>query len=58
MHQIGTDKMYAVRMKDGEVWRGNIVVDMDNSSVDENWLKEKLLEARTIVQYMLPEIED
>ena len=58
MHQIGTDKMYAVRMVDGEIWKGNIVVDMDNGDVNEEALKERLMEAKTIVQYMLPEIEE
>ena len=58
MHQIGTDKMYAVRMVDGEIWKGNIVVDMNNGDVNEEALKERLMEAKTIVQYMLPEIED
>ena len=58
MHQIGTDKMYAVRMVDGEIWKGNIVVDMNNGDVNEEALKERLMEAKTIVQYMLPEIEE
>lgn len=58
MHQIGTDQMVAVRMKDGEVWKGNIVVDFDSSAVDIEVVKGKLMEAKAIVKYMLPEIEE
>lgn len=58
MHQIGTDKMCAVRMMDGEVWKGNIVVDFDESHINEDEVRERLKEARTLVQYMLPEIEE
>lgn len=58
MHQIGTDQMVAVRMKDGEVWRGNIVVDFDSNAVDIEVVKGKLMEAKAIVKYMLPEIEE
>lgn len=58
MHNIGTDKMCAVRMKEDGVWMGNIVVDFDDRYIDEEIVKEKLMEARTIVQYMLPEIEE
>lgn len=58
MHNIGTDKMIAVRMVEGGVWKGNIVVDFDNAKVDEDAVREKMNEARTIIQYMLPEIEE
>ena len=58
MHTIGTDKMCAVRMTDGEVWKGNIVVDFDSTPIDEAYVSERLNEARTIIQYMLPEIEE
>lgn len=58
MHQIGTDQMVAVRMKDGEVWKGNIVVDFDSCAVDIEVVKGKLMEAKAIVKYMLPEIEE
>jgi hypothetical protein len=58
MHNIGTDKMCAVRMKEDGVWKGNIVVDFDDRYIDEEIVKEKLMEARTIVQYMLPEIDE
>ncbi len=58
MHNIGTDKMCAVRMKDDGVWKGNIVADFDERSIDEAKVKDKLMEARTIVQYMLPEIDE
>ena len=58
MHTIGTDKMCAVRMTDGEVWKGNIVVDFDGTPIDEAYVTERLNEARTIIQYMLPEIEE
>ena len=58
MHTIGTDKMCAVRMADGEVWKGNIVVDFDSTPIDEAYVSERLNEARTIIQYMLPEIEE
>lgn len=58
MHQIGTDQMVAVRMKDGEVWKGNIVVDFDGNTLDIDKVKSKLMEAKSIVKYMLPEIEE
>ena len=58
MHNIGTDKMVAVRMAEGGVWKGNIVVDFDNAKIDENGVREKLVEARTIIQYMLPDIDE
>lgn len=58
MHQIGTDQMVAVRMKDGEVWKGNIVVDFDSNAIDAEAVQAKLMEAKAIVKYMLPEIEE
>jgi hypothetical protein len=58
MHNIGTDQMCAVRMRDGEVWKGNIVIDFDDSPIDKQLVTERLNDARTIIQYMLPEIEE
>lgn len=58
MHQIGTDQMVAVRMKDGEVWKGNIVVDFDANAIDAEVVQSKLMEAKTVIKYMLPEIEE
>ncbi len=58
MHQIGTDQMVAVRMKDGEVWKGNIVVDFDSASINADEVRAKLMEAKTVIKYMLPEIEE
>lgn len=58
MHQIGTDQMVAVRMKDGEVWKGNIVVDFDSNAIDAETVQSKLMEAKTVIKYMLPEIEE
>ena len=58
MHQIGTDQMVAVRMKDGEVWKGNIVVDFDSNAIDAEVVQAKLMEAKTVIKYMLPEIEE
>lgn len=58
MHQIGTDQMVAVRMKDGEVWKGNIVVDFDADAIDAEVVQSKLMEAKTVIKYMLPEIEE
>lgn len=58
MHQIGTDQMVAVRMKDGEVWKGNIVVDFDSNAIDAEVVQSKLMEAMTVIKYMLPEIEE
>lgn len=58
MHQIGTDQMVAVRMKDGEVWKGNIVVDFDSNSINADEVRAKLLDAKTVIKYMLPEIEE
>ena len=58
MHTIGSDKMVAVRMMTNRVWKGNIVVDFDGNDIDENKVREALNEARTIIQYMLPEIEE
>lgn len=58
MHNIGTDKMVAVRMVEGGVWKGNIVVDFDNTKIDEDSVREKLVEARIIIQYMLPDIDE
>lgn len=58
MHNIGTMQMCAVRMVEGGVWKGNIVVDFDNDPIDESVVEDKLNEARTIIKYMLPEIEE
>lgn len=58
MHQIGTDKMCAVKMSEGGVWKGNIVVDFDNRQINVDNVQNKLMEARAIVKYMLPEIEE
>lgn len=58
MHQIGTDQMVAVRMKEDEVWKGNIVVDFDGNTLDIDNVKSKLMEAKAIVKYMLPEFEE
>lgn len=58
MHNIGTTQMCAVRMVENEVWKGNIVIDFDNDTIDEGKVREKLNEARTIIKYMLPEIEE
>lgn len=58
MHQIGTDQMVAVRMKDGEVWKGSIVVDFDSNAIAIDSVRNKLMEAKAVVKYMLPEIED
>jgi hypothetical protein len=56
--QIGTDQMVAVRMKEDEVWKGNIVVDFDGNTLDIDQVKSKLMEAKAIVKYMLPEFEE
>lgn len=58
MHQIGTDQMVAVRMKEDEVWKGNIVVDFDSNTLDIDNVKSRLMEAKAIVKYMLPEFEE
>lgn len=58
MHQIGTDQMVAVRMKEGEVWKGSIVVDFDSNPIDIDSIQSKLMEAKAVVKYMLPEIEE
>lgn len=58
MHQLGTDKMMAVRMVNDGVWQGNVVIDFDNVEVDMEAVKTKLYEARANIQYILPEIEE
>ena len=58
MHTIGSDKMVAVRMMTNKVWRGNIVADFDNTNINEEEVRNALNDARTIIQYMLPEIEE
>lgn len=58
MHQIGTDQMVAVRMKEDDVWKGNIVVDFDGNTLDIDNVKSRLMEAKSIVKYMLPEFEE
>lgn len=59
MHNFGTDRMAAMRMMDGEVWLGNIVLDFDEGrQLEAVWLKEKMGEVANIVKYKLPEIEE
>lgn len=58
MHQLGTDKMVAVRMVNDGVWQGNVVIDFDNVDIDIDAVKARLCEARSNIQYMLPEIEE
>ena len=58
MHQLGTDKMIAVRMISDGVWQGNVVIDFDNVEIDIEAVKVKLCEVRSNIQYMLPEIEE
>lgn len=58
MHQLGTDKMMAVRMVSDGVWQGNVVIDFDSVEVDIEAVKDKLCEVRSNIQYMLPEIEE
>lgn len=58
MHQLGTDKMVAVRMMGDGLWQGNIVIDFDNVDIDIEAVKSALYDARSNIQYILPEIED
>lgn len=58
MHQLGTDKMIAVRMMGDGLWQGNIVIDFDNVDIDVDAVKSALYDARSNIQYILPEIED
>lgn len=58
MHQLGTDKMVAVRMMNDGVWQGNVVIDFDNVEIDLDAVKAKLYDVRSNIQYILPEIEE
>ena len=59
MHSIGTEKMAAMRMMDGRVWLGNIVLDFDShQQLEPVYLKEKMGEAANVIKYILPEIEE
>ena len=58
MHQLGTDKMMAVRMMTDGVWRGNVVIDFDNVDIDIEKVKSRLYDVRSNIQYILPEIEE
>lgn len=59
MHNIGTERMAAMRMMDGEVWLGNIVLDFDGyHHIEAVYLKEKMGEVANIIKYILPEIEE
>lgn len=58
MHQLGTDKMVAVRMVNDGVWQGNVVIDFDNVDIDIEAVKSALYDVRSNIQYMLPEIEE
>lgn len=58
MHQLGTDKMMAVRMMNDGVWQGNVVIDFDNVEIDLDAVKAKLYDVRSNIQYILPEIEE
>lgn len=59
MHNFGTDRMAAMRMMDGEVWLGNLVLDFDlMRDLEVVWLKEKMGEAAHIIKYKLPEIDE
>lgn len=58
MHQLGTDKMVAVRMVNDGLWQGNVVIDFDNVEIDIEAVKSALYDARSNIQYILPEIED
>ena len=58
MHNVGIDRMVAMRMMDKEVWLGNIVLDFEEShELDAVYLKSKLGEAADIIKYRLPEVE-
>lgn len=58
MHQLGTDKMVAVRMVNDGVWQGNVVIDFDNVEIDIEAVKAKLYDVRSNIKYILPEIEE
>lgn len=58
MHQLGTDKMVAVRMMNDGVWQGNVVIDFDNVEIDIEAVKAKLYDVRSNIKYILPEIEE
>lgn len=59
MHSIGTEKMAAMRMMDGNLWLGNIVLDFDShQELEAVYLKGKMGEAANVVKYILPEIEE
>ena len=58
MHQLGTDKMVAVRMVSDGLWQGNIVIDFDNVDIDIEAVKSALYDVRSNIQYILPEIEE
>ena len=58
MHQLGTDKMMAVRMMTDGVWQGNVVIDFDDVEIDVEAVKGVLLDVRSNIQYILPEIEE
>lgn len=58
MHQLGTDKMMAVRMMSDGVWQGNVVIDFDNVEIDIEAVKSALYDVRSNIQYLLPEIEE
>lgn len=58
MHQLGTDKMMAVRMMTDGVWQGNVVIDFDNVDIDIEKVKARLYDVRSNIQYILPEIEE
>lgn len=58
MHQLGTDKMMAVRMMTDGVWQGNVVIDFDNVEINIEAVKSALYDVRSNIQYILPEIEE
>lgn len=58
MHQLGTDKMVAVRMMSDGLWQGNVVIDFDDVDIDIEAVKSALYDVRSNIQYILPEIED
>jgi hypothetical protein len=58
MHQLGTDKMVAVRMMNEGIWQGNVVIDFDNVEIDIEAVKAKLYDVRSNIKYILPEIEE
>jgi hypothetical protein len=58
MHQLGTDKMIAVRMMVDGLWQGNVVIDFDDVEIDIEAVKRALYDVRSNIQYILPEIEE